>query len=229
MKGFVIYASAAIAALGAAGFVGSRLTGGEAKAGGHEERFQPPVVAPRVEDPNARELLSQVKALRQEVARLRGAVEAAPHATESRIALAEAEDPADDERSRADTQRSAEASERQLVPHYTTRLESEVRDVSARDFERTIRDEVALTEHTSVQSVDCRSTLCRLVLRHDTPIARMRLARLAAGSSLSYGWHYYPSDEDELETIAFIGMPDHPLQPPAFEAHGDEGDPTEGE
>jgi hypothetical protein len=221
VKAWVSYVLVAVAALCAAGFVGSRFTAAAPQRSPRSLRIEASGVKPAASNPDTLELMRQVRALQEEVVRLRGAVETAPRVAE-RGSETEPEEPRDEEQSGAENQRASDAYAERTLMHYAAAFESEGRGLPAAEFERAVRDEVALTGHTSVNSVDCRSSLCRLVLRHDTPMARMRLSRLAASATLGHGWHYHPSPEDELETIAFIGMPDHPLQPPPLENPGDD-------
>lgn len=111
---------------------------------------------------------------------------------------------------------SSEERQRRKVSFYSGRLESEVRDEqAAAEFEQKLEAGFAAVTHSSLDKVDCRSTMCRIEIIHVEPHARDRFHELILGSGpLKYGAFDYLDQEgsgDVRRTVAFVGMPGHPL------------------
>lgn len=102
------------------------------------------------------------------------------------------------------------------VAFYSGRLELEARDEqAAAEFEQKLEQGFATISHSSLGKVDCRSTMCRIEIIHTEPNARDKLHELVLGSGpLKYGSYDYVDQEaggGGTRTIAYVGMPGHPL------------------
>jgi hypothetical protein len=78
--------------------------------------------------------------------------------------------------------------------------------------------------HSAIQAIECRATLCRVEIRHNDPSGRERFTDFLFGP-LRYGAYDYVS-EDGGKTIAFVGMPEHPLPMFAPDELTAAGDPS---
>lgn len=106
------------------------------------------------------------------------------------------------------------ASDAELHAHrvvsYASILGTEPRDSRvAADFEASVVEAFSKVKHSRLTQVDCRSTICKLEIRHEAPDGRQRFGEFLFGP-LKYGTYDYLSDDGQA-TIAFVGMPGHPL------------------
>lgn len=97
------------------------------------------------------------------------------------------------------------------VDYYSSLLVSEGRDYQlAEEFEQKLNSTFENIEHSSLQSVDCRSTLCKIEIRHQTAGARRHLDELILRGPMKHGSFDYVT-EDGMGTVMFAGLPGHPL------------------
>lgn len=114
------------------------------------------------------------------------------------------------EESSAAPEMSASDLHENRVHTYTRRFNEEPREASAAAaFEEAITSVVDASGHSSMESVECRTSMCRLEIRHNDPSGRERFIDFMFGP-LRFGAYDYLS-EDGDKTIAFVGMPNHTL------------------
>jgi hypothetical protein len=155
----------------------------------------------------------RVETLEREIRRLAARVESLRREQQEATTAATASDPRAIDESPPSQRLSDHELHEQRVVFYGAALEGEPREArSARAFEASLTDRFAKSGHSSLERVDCRSTLCRLEIRHNGRASRAPFVDLLFGP-LSFGAYYYPS-EDAMRTIAYVGMPGHPLPMP---------------
>lgn len=152
---------------------------------------------------------AQVALLTRQVAQLREEVQGA----QAVPALPVDSEPNESSREiESETELSPKEKREIRVTHYDQLLAAETRDAAAAgEFERTLDIGFSGVEHSSLEQVDCRTTLCRIEIRHNDRTGRERFGEFVLGSGpLKYGTFDYLSEDGE-RTIAYVGMPGHPL------------------
>lgn len=66
----------------------------------------------------------------------------------------------------------------------------------------------------SLEQVQCRSTLCRAVVRHDDTSARQQFSESLGSEPFTGGSFYYPAKEGAFESVAYLGRPGVPFRVP---------------
>ncbi|MBN1984028.1 MAG: hypothetical protein JW795_21035 [Chitinivibrionales bacterium] len=97
------------------------------------------------------------------------------------------------------------------IASYSFAFNEEQRDgPAASEFEEKITQVVDESGNRLIETVDCRTTLCRLEIRHDNLSGVNQSTDSLLDLMAQYGRFQYLSEDGE-KTIAFVGMPNHPL------------------
>lgn len=104
---------------------------------------------------------------------------------------------------------SDEEMHRRRVAAFTETFEAEAKDRSATEYESQVFEAVREVGGLRLQSIDCRTSICRLEFQNMGDDARERLTQLMF-KALRYGTYDFMSP-DRARTTSFVGMPGHPL------------------
>lgn len=77
----------------------------------------------------------------------------------------------------------------------------------SKQYEQAITKRFTEQSTNSLESLRCRSTMCRAVVRHATAAARADLAEILGPEPLSGGSFFHPLEDGSLASVAYMGRP----------------------
>lgn len=167
-------------------------------------RSEPPVAS---SSGGSSDQSARIASLAREINRLQDDLAAQKRAAEERPATQLA---ASAEAETASPPPSDDELHRRRVAAFSEALEMELRDGrAAAQYESEVVQAVRDVGGLRVESIDCRTSICRIELQNLGDDARERLTQLMF-KALRYGTYDFMSP-DRRRTTSFVGMPGHPL------------------
>jgi hypothetical protein len=81
-------------------------------------------------------------------------------------------------------------------------------------YEAVVKSAFERRQGSHLESIQCRSTLCKATVKHDSLDARQEFSDMLGPEPFTGGSFYYPAEEGTLTSIAYLGRPGMPFQIP---------------
>jgi hypothetical protein len=97
---------------------------------------------------------------------------------------------------------------RRRVAQFEKAFDEEAVDgVWSEEYEGQVKSFFGKHSGNSLETLQCRSTLCRAVVRHDDTTARQQFSDSLGSEPFTGGSFYYPASEGAFGSVAYLGRP----------------------